>query len=102
AARKDAITRGLTSIGATRVSFLPISKSGAMFDTVALGNVDKPDIALVAGGIGSINIIKQLEPLQIPAIDCGITIECFIDPQRRRERPFLEDGSAGYGALHSD
>ncbi len=93
-ARREAITRGLAAIGAARVSFLPISKSRAMFDTIDCSSVGNPDIALVAGGIGAINIIKQLEPLNIPAIDCGITIECFINPSRRRERPFLTDSRA--------
>lgn len=89
-ARREAITQGLTAVGAAKVSFLPISKSRAMFDTIDCSNVGNPDIALVAGGIGAINIIKQLEPLNIPAIDCGITIECFIDAKRKQERPFLD------------
>ena len=88
--RRAAITKGLTAIGASKVTFLPISKSRAMFDTIDCSSVGNPDIALVAGGIGAINIIKQLEPLNIPTIDCGITIECFIAPSRRRERPFLD------------
>ncbi|MEZ0314470.1 MAG: hypothetical protein ACAI38_22095 [Myxococcota bacterium] len=87
--RNEAIRKGLIATGAREVSFLPISRSRAMFDQVHHAGDDKPDIALVAGGIGAINIIAQLANLSIPAIDCGITIECFIEPNRRRERPFL-------------
>ena len=87
--RSRAIRDGLIALGARDVSFLPISKSRAMFEEVRYSSESKPDLALVAGGIGSINVIAQLKHLSIPAIDCGITIECFIDPKRRRERPFL-------------
>ena len=41
--------------------------------------------------IGSVNVLVQLEPLAVPSIDVGISIECLIDPERRLERPFLLD-----------
>jgi hypothetical protein len=36
-----------------------------------------------------VNILDQLEPLGAPSIDCGIVLECYVDPARRWERPFL-------------
>jgi hypothetical protein len=89
-ARQAAIARGLEREGAASVQFLPISAGRSLFDTVDVGSVQRPvDVALVAAGIGTAAVLRQLAPLKVPAIDCGIAMECFIDPQRRWERPYL-------------
>jgi len=73
------------------VQFLNISHEKSMFDVIdADEHAGKVDIALVGAGIGAINILRQLEPLGIPAIDAGIALECFADPQKRSTRPFLQ------------
>jgi hypothetical protein len=63
-----------------------------MFDDIDVAPfAGRVDLALVAAGIGSANVLMQLEPLAVPSIDTGITIECLIDPGKRLERPFLLD-----------
>jgi hypothetical protein len=76
------------------VQFIEVSANAAMLDRVDLSGVQRSaELALVAAGIGSVNVLAQLEPLGIPAIDCGIALESYIDPNRRWERPFLIDAS---------
>jgi hypothetical protein len=90
--RRTAIERGLRMEGAAAVKFLPVSASRAMFDDIDVAPfAGRVDLALVAAGIGSANVVMQLEPLAVPSIDAGITIDCLIDPGRRLERPFLLD-----------
>jgi hypothetical protein len=89
-ARRDAIARGLAAEGVASVQFAPVSADRALFDTLDLAGVQRPvDIALAAAGIGTAAVLTQLAPLAVPAIDCGIVMECFIDDDRRWERPFL-------------
>lgn len=92
--RKSAIEKGLLADGAASVQFAPVSYSGALLDTVDLARLEHPvDLALVAAGIGSVNVLCQLEPLAVPCLDCGIALECYVAPERRWERPFLIDDS---------
>lgn len=86
--RRDAIVSGLLREGVASVGFVEVSAGASMFDEIELPR-EKFDIAVVAAGIGSVNVLRQLEPLKIPAIDCGIVLECLMNPARRRERPFL-------------
>ncbi|MFN2603260.1 MAG: hypothetical protein ABR582_10955 [Gemmatimonadaceae bacterium] len=90
AERASALERALLAEGAASVAFIPVSASKSLLDSVDLSTVSGPvDLALVAAGIGSVNILAQLEPLAIPCIDCGISLECLLDGSRRFERPFL-------------
>jgi hypothetical protein len=91
-ARRAAIEAGLKAEGAAEVRFAGISANRALFDTLDVERLDPAvDLALVAGGIGSVNLVDQLAPLSIPCIDCGIGLECLVEPERRWERPFLID-----------
>lgn len=90
--RGAAMEDGLRREGVASVQFLNISADRSMLDQIDLSSVRRPvDLALVAAGIGSANILEQLEPLSVPCIDSGICLECFIDFNRRFERPFLLD-----------
>jgi hypothetical protein len=100
--RKQAIEMGLRQEGVTSVQFLGISSNRALLDQVDVSSVSQPvDLALVAAGIGSVNILQQLEPLSVPCIDSGICLECLIDYKRRFERPFLLDDER-LGLSHSN
>lgn len=90
AERTSALERALLGEGAASVAFVPVSANKSLLDSIDLTTVtDAVDLALVAAGIGSVNILAQLEPLGIPCIDCGISLECLLDETRRLERPFL-------------
>ena len=90
AERSAAIRRGLESEGVASVSFLPVSATSTLLDEVDLSAVERRvDLAIVAAGIGSVNIMDQLRPLSVPCIDAGIAVECWIDAERRWDRPFL-------------
>lgn len=90
--RKQIIEESLLQEGVRTVQFLAVSPNRSMFDHVDVSTIEPPvDLALVAAGIGSVNVIQQLEPLSVPCIDCGISIECLVDFNRRLERPFLLD-----------
>ena len=88
--RTSALERALLAEGAASVAFISVSANKSLLDSIDPGTVTGPvDIALVAAGIGSVNILAQLESLAIPCIDCGISLECLLDESRRLERPFL-------------
>lgn len=90
--RERAIRSALLAEGARSVEFVAISASRSLFERIDAATIRRDaDMALVAAGIGSVAVLDQLEPLSIPCIDCGITIECMIKPELRWERPFLID-----------
>jgi hypothetical protein len=89
-ARRAKLSAGLADDGVSDVGFLPVSQSRALFDDVDAARYRGAfDLALVAAGIGSVSILAQLQVLGVPCIDCGIALECLLDPERRWERPFL-------------
>lgn len=75
------IEKTLKVMAAKTVLFCRISKTSSMEDKLNLkGYLDKNiDICLVAAGIGSANILRQLEPLKTVALDIGGYMKCFID-----------------------
>lgn len=78
--KEQRIARTLAAMGAGTVRFLPISAHSSMTDAIdlnAAGGV--PDLCLVAAGIGSANILRQLEPLQTLTLDIGGLMNCFAD-----------------------
>lgn len=93
--KKARIEHTLTAYGAGAVRFLPISSSSSLTDRLDLSGVDNDvEIALVAAGIGSANILRQLAPLQTLCLDIGGLMNCFQDPKAR-----LHGGIIGLPAL---
>lgn len=75
---------------AKTVQVYQISKNKSIFDKLDLSRIIRPvDVVLVAAGIGSANILCQLQELNTLCIDAGIIIETFINPQIRKDRIFL-------------
>lgn len=82
--KKTKVREYLMSLGAKTVQFLRISPNRALLDKINLDEIKEPvDLALVAGGIGSVNILDQLKPLNTVCIDIGICMEIFADPSKR-------------------
>lgn len=78
--KATAIKGTLKEMGAKSVRFLPISSSSSMYDQLNLNGIDEaPDICLVAAGIGSAHILRQLQPLNTLSLDIGGLMNCFID-----------------------
>lgn len=95
--RRILVVTGLTSekqrkihetlgrMGAVRVEFLPISATSSMRDRLNLSAVNEtPDLCLVAAGIGSANVLRQLQPLNRLAVDIGGLMNCFAEPASRQ------------------
>lgn len=78
--KKQAIECTLKEMGARTVHFLPISSHSAMYDRLDLRGIGEiVDICLVAAGIGSANILRQLQPLNTLSLDIGGLMNCFAD-----------------------
>jgi len=77
------IRETLQRLGAKTVQFIRISKTSSMKDRLDLSQVEITiDLCLVAAGIGSANILRQLEPLNTVALDIGGYMNCLIDNSR--------------------
>ncbi|MDD4428535.1 MAG: hypothetical protein PHG64_09120 [Paludibacter sp.] len=100
--RQKAIKNSLEKEGVAKVQFLQLSEDRSMYDTIHLDSLKYPvDLALVGGGIGASNILCQLEPLSVPAIDAGFIIECLANPDRVKERTFCWPDSERDGDFRS-
>lgn len=78
--KEAAIRATLMDYGASEVLTLPTSSNSALTDTIEPSDLsDNVDIALVAAGIGSANILCQLKPLNTLCIDIGGLMNCFAD-----------------------
>lgn len=83
--KEKRIRATLEAMGAARVQFLPISLSASMTDRIDLSsNIEHVDVCLVAAGIGSANILRQLAPLQTLSVDIGGLMNCLVDPNIRQ------------------
>lgn len=83
--KKGRIEETLTAYGAGAVRFLPISSNSSLTDKLDLSGIDDDvEIALVAAGIGSANILLQLAPLQTLCLDIGGLMNCFQEPKERQ------------------
>ena len=87
--RVQGITRGLLGEGASDVEFLPVSPDKSLLDRVPMPHQHGCAVALVAAGIGSINVLRQLEGFPGPCIDGGAAVDAYVTPGVRDERPFL-------------
>ena len=80
-----AIESTLRLYGAKAVRFIPLSPVSALKDVIDLSQLDASiDIALVAAGIGSANVLRQLKGLNTLCIDIGGFMNCIADPAVRQ------------------
>lgn len=88
-ARREAITRSLRKAGVAGVEWLPISRDKSMLDRLELDAIGGPvDLALVGAGVGAANVLAQLAPLGVPAMDVGFVLDVLAEPELRWTRPF--------------
>ena len=75
------IKESLYLLGVSKVSFYRISKTRSMEEKLNLEPFlnDNIDMCLVAAGIGSANILRQLELLNTVVLDVGGFINCLVD-----------------------
>lgn len=79
------IRETLAKMGARGVETLPISSTSSMTDRLNLSAVQvTPDLCLVAAGIGSANVLRQLQRLDRLALDIGGLMNCFVNPSSRQ------------------
>jgi hypothetical protein len=76
--------------GAIDVDFKDIPKHGSMYADVKAMD-DEFDLILIAAGIGSSRIISQLQHLSCPCIDVGTVLNCYANPDRFFERPYMAE-----------
>jgi hypothetical protein len=89
--RETALRESLKREGAQSVSFIRISPSKAMLDTITLGDDQLcVDLALIGGGVGAANILHQLRPIQTVCIDAGYALDCLASPSLRGSRLFTK------------
>lgn len=83
--KAEKIRQTLMTYGAGEVHFLPISATASLTERLDLSQIQAEiDIALVAAGIGSANVLRQLEPLQTLCVDIGGFMNCFVDRTGRQ------------------
>jgi len=93
--KRSRLTSSLHLRGASNVQFITVSRDQALLDKIDVSNLDVlPDVVLVGAGIGSANIIVQLQSLNTVCIDAGICIEILAD-ESRRGRLFTEPDCVG-------
>lgn len=90
AEKQQQIERSLTNLGASSVSWLNISQQRSAFDrlNITRHQLQKLDMALVAGGLGAPMLIHQLRGLCGPVLDVGYMVEVWANPDFEHDRPF--------------
>jgi hypothetical protein len=87
--KRRGIEKGLAETAVADVQFLAISPQKSLLDVIDLSLVHEPvDIVLVGAGVGSVNILAQLEPLGVPCLDVGFVLSTLGNPELRWIRPF--------------
>jgi hypothetical protein len=85
---KNKLEEFLCEKNIAETKFINISKEKALLELMP--KIDyEVDIVLIAGGVGSLNIMMQLEYLKCPCIDVGTIINCYSDQKRFYERPYM-------------
>ena len=91
--KRSRIENSLLEAGAFSVEFMKISETGSMFEILDQNRLEqlkgKINLVLVGAGLGSCNILLQLEVLHTVCIDAGINIECLANPELKNKRIFL-------------
>ena len=72
------------------VEFYKITHNKSFLEVIDLSKIKiKPDLILIAAGVGSINILEQFETLKTVCIDCGMVIDLIANNDLRFSRLFL-------------
>ena len=101
-AKRTAIRRALATLGARDVAFLPISSDRSLTDVLDLSAVPwRPDVVLVAAGIGAASVLDQLAPFRTVCIDAGICVEALADPSKRERAFMVPDDEGADGVSHA-
>jgi len=87
-AKQSRIETSLRNEGVLDVFWCPISPSRSFYDMIDTSLwLGKVDLVLVGAGVGKPNVLLQLEPLGVPAIDAGFVFEVWANPEMRWHRP---------------
>jgi hypothetical protein len=78
---QQTIHHRLKEWGVKSVQFLTIYPHKSLTENINIADIGEVDIALVGAGIGSANILCQLEPLQTLCLDVGAYINALEDPK---------------------
>ena len=74
------------------VSFYEISPTKSLLEKINLEKIDnEADLVLIGAGIGSSNILVQLNSLKTVCIDAGIVLEVLINKKLGKSRFFLKE-----------
>jgi hypothetical protein len=85
--KKRKIISNLQNRGVKNVFWRSVSEDRSLFDLIDLNNLDSQlDLVLVGAGVGKLNIINQLAPLNIPCIDIGFYFEILYNDRLKYER----------------
>lgn len=89
AAKRQRIETTLRGLGASEIHWKEISAARSLFDTIDVSDLHgRVDLAFVGAGVGKPNILLQLAPLSVPAIDAGYMFEVWADPSLAASRAF--------------
>jgi hypothetical protein len=87
--RNRNLKKNLIKFGAKSVEFYITSLNQPMLDKVDLKKIKiKPDLVFVAAGVGSSNILLQLQQLQCLCVDCGFMVDALSDINLAKKRIF--------------
>ena len=88
---RNKIENQLKKENVKNVEFYEISHNNSMKDKIDISKIkEKPELILIGGGVGSSNILAQLEPLNTTCIDAGINLMALAYPEIKKTRLFLK------------
>lgn len=87
--KRTRIEATLRREGVADVLWQEIAPQKALYDRLDVRpHIGRVDMAVVGAGVGTPNILVELEPLQVPCLDGGFIIEVWEDPTRGKLRAF--------------
>jgi hypothetical protein len=93
--KRSGLERAFTEMGINTVHYYSVSPNRAIFDRLDKSTIPfRPDIVLVAAGVGTAGIILQLKSYDCVIIDCGFALDALAFPEKRWNRPYCVDDSA--------
>jgi hypothetical protein len=87
--KRARIIEHLRREGAAEIMWCEISAERSFYDRLDIKDfVGSVDLVLIGAGIGKPNILAQLAPLDVPAVDAGFLFEVWADTDKKWDRPF--------------